>query len=48
MFDAYSQVSELAMDIGELYSAYTPLGYSGAYYDTRIGHACADSSARHR
>ena len=38
VLDTYSQVSELATDVGELYSEYTPWGYSGAYYYTRIGY----------
>ena len=42
VFDTYSQVSELAMDVGELYSEYTPWGYSGAYYYTRIGYDWGD------
>ena len=42
MFDTYSQVSELATDVGELYSEYTPWGYSGAYYYTRIGYDWGD------
>ena len=42
VLDTYSQVSELAMDVGELYSEYTPWGYSGAYYYTRIGYDWGD------
>ncbi len=42
VFDTYSQVSELAMDVGELYSEYTPWGYSGAYYYMRIGYNWGD------
>ena len=26
------------MDVGELYSEYTPWGYSGAYYYVRVGY----------
>jgi hypothetical protein len=26
------------MDVGELYSEYTPWGYSGAYYYARVGY----------
>ena len=42
VFDTYSQASELAMDVGELYSEYTPWGYSGAYYYTRIAYDWGD------
>ena len=38
VFNTYSQVSAFAMDVGELYSEYTPWGYSGAYYYARIGY----------
>ena len=42
VFNTYSQVSELAMDVGELHSEYTPWGYSGAYYYTRIAYDWGD------
>ena len=38
VFDTYSQVSAVAMLVGERYSEYTPWGYSGAYYYVRIGY----------
>ena len=38
LFDTYSQVSAIAMSVGEQYSEYTPWGYSGAYYYVRIGY----------
>ena len=38
IFDVYSQVSAIAMSVGERYSEYTPWGYSGAYYYVRIGY----------
>ena len=38
VFNTYSQVSAFAMDVGELYSEYTPWGYSGAYYYVRVGY----------
>ena len=38
LFDVYSQVSAIAMSVGEQYSEYTPWGYSGAYYYLRIGY----------
>ena len=38
LFDTYSQVSAIAMSVGERYSEYTPWGYSGAYYYLRVGY----------
>ncbi len=38
IFDTYSQVSAIAMSVGERYSEYTPWGYSGAYYYVRVGY----------
>ena len=38
VFDVYSQVSAIAMSVGEQYSEYTPWGYSGSYYYVRVGH----------
>ena len=38
VFDTYSQVSVIAMTVGEQYSEYTPWGYSGAYYYVRVGY----------
>ena len=38
LFDVYSQVSAIAMSVGEQYSEYTPWGYSGADYYLRIGY----------
>ena len=37
-FNTYSQVSAIAMSVGEQYSEYTPWGYSGAYYYVRLGY----------
>ena len=37
-FNTYSQVSAIAMSVGERYSEYTPWGYSGAYYYVRLGY----------
>ena len=38
IFDTYSQVSAIAMSVGEQYSEYTPWGYSGSYYYVRVGY----------
>ena len=38
IFDVYSQVSVVAMSVGERYSEYTPWGYSGSYYYLRVGY----------
>ena len=37
-FNTYSQVSAIAMSVGERYSEYMPWGYSGAYYYVRLGY----------
>ena len=36
--NTYSQESVIAGSVGELYSEYTPWGYSGAYYYVRLGY----------
>ena len=38
VLDTYSQVSAIAMAVGEQYSEYMPWGYSGAYYYVRVGY----------